>query len=67
MPRTHKWPASPIADELQAADVIVSRRTVTGNLAALGLNHRSIDRHRPGRPAQSGSSPGAWRGISAST
>jgi transposase len=40
MRRTYKWPASRIAYELQAADVTVSRRTVTRHLAALGLNHR---------------------------
>lgn len=40
MRRTHKWPASRIAFELQATGVDISRRTVTRHLATLNLNHR---------------------------
>ena len=40
MRRTRKWSASRITFELQAEGVMISRHTVTRNLAALGLNHR---------------------------
>ncbi len=40
MRRTHKWPASRITFELAADGILISRRTVTRHLAALGLNHR---------------------------
>ncbi|TDW24179.1 IS481 family transposase [Kribbella kalugense] len=40
MRRTHKWSAARITFELEAQGAPVSRRTVTRQLEALGLNHR---------------------------
>jgi transposase len=40
--RSQKWSASRIAFELQAQGITVSRRTVTRQLARLGLNHRKF-------------------------
>lgn len=40
--RTHKWSAARIAFELQADGAVISRRTVSRHLLALGLNRRSF-------------------------
>lgn len=40
MRHTHKWSAARITHELAADGIVISRRTVTRHLAALGLNQR---------------------------
>lgn len=42
MRRAHKWSATRIAHELAVDGIVISRRTVTRHLAALGLNRRKF-------------------------
>lgn len=42
MRRAHKWSATRIAHELAGDGIVISRRTVTSHLAALGLNRRKF-------------------------